>query len=86
MTSSQGIGKMAPIKERVIFEVEYSLIDNLKRAKAKISLFELLKIPSIREILPNNTVLNKSRESQNHNLEFFSKVGYEKSSTLFVDF
>ena len=62
MKSSQGTGKIAPIKEKVIPEVKYNLVDDLKRAKDNISLFALLKIPSLREILPKNMVLNKSRE------------------------
>ena len=67
-TSTQGICKALPIKEKVILEVEYNLADYLKRAKANISLFELLKIPSIRESFPKDMVLNKSREAHNQNL------------------
>ena len=57
------------------------MVDDLKRAKANISLFEILKIPSIRESLPNNMVLNKSREAQNHNLEICTKPESQKSGT-----
>ena len=91
MTSAQGTGKTVPPKERVILEVEYNLVDDLKRVKSNISLFELLKIPFIREILPKNMVLNKSREAQNHNLEIYMKSESQKSSTkrvppFFTDF
>ena len=73
VTSTQGTSKTVSPKEKVIPEVEYNLVDDLKRSKANISLFELLKIPSIREILPKNMVLNKSRKTQNHNLEICTK-------------
>ena len=53
---------MAGSKDKVIFEIEYNLVDDLKKAKENIYLFELLKIPSMRENLPKNMVLNKSRE------------------------
>ena len=56
---SQIIGKTTPIKEKVILEFEYNLIDDLKKDKADISFFELLKIPSIREFFPKNMVLNR---------------------------
>ena len=81
MTSSQSTSKAVPPKEKVIPEVEYNLVENLKRAKANISLFEILKIPSIREILPNNMLLNKSKEYQNHNLEICMKPESQKSGT-----
>ena len=67
-------------QRKVIPEVEYNLVDDLKRAKANISLFELLKIPSIRENLPKNMVLNKSREAQNNNLDVCTKPDAQKSS------
>ena len=69
------------MKEKVIPEVEYNLIDDLKRAKANISLFELPKISSIREGLPKNMVLNRSREAQNHNLEVCTKPESQKYAT-----
>ena len=49
------------------------MVDDFKKAKANIYLFELLQIPSIRENLPKNMILNKSREVQNNNLETFAK-------------
>ena len=42
-TSAHATSKIVLIKEKVILEVEYNLIDDLKMAKANISLFELLK-------------------------------------------
>ena len=47
-TSTSNAGKITTPKEKVIPEIEYNLIDDLKRAKANISLFELLNIPSMR--------------------------------------
>ena len=52
-------GKETTPKEKVIHEVEYNLVDYLKKDKENISLFELLKIPPIRENLPKSMVLNK---------------------------
>ena len=68
---------MAP-KDKIILEVGYNLVDDLKKDKENIYLFELLKIPSIRENLPKNIVLNKSREVQNNNLELFGKPDGQK--------
>ena len=44
-TSTSTAGKEATPKEKVIPELEYDLVDDLKKAKENISLFELLKIP-----------------------------------------
>ena len=79
-TSTPNVGKPAAPKVKVIPEVEYNLVDDLKRDKENISLFELLKIPSIREILPKNMILNKSREVQNNNLEICAKLYGQKNS------
>ena len=84
MTSSQGTCKTVLPKEKVIPEVEYNFVDDLKRAKAHISMFELLKIPSIREILPNNMVLSKSIEAQNHYLEIFTNSESQKYGTKII--
>ena len=73
------IFQQAP-KDKVIPEVEYNLVDDLKKEKANISLFELLKIPSIRENLPKNMILNKSREVQNNNLEMCAKLDGQNTS------
>ena len=53
-------------------------MDELKKAKGNISLFELLKIPSITENLPKNMILNKSREVQNNNLEICANPDSQK--------
>ena len=42
-------------------------------------LFEILKIPSIRENLPKGMIVNKTREDQNNNLEFCTKNNAQKS-------
>ena len=68
LTSNPTTSKVETSKDKVIPEVEYNLVDELKMAKANIYLFELIKIPSIRENLPKNMVLNKSREVYNNNL------------------
>ena len=68
LTSTPSTRKVAASKDKVIPEVEYNLVDDLKKAKENIHLFGLLKILSIRENLPKNMVLNKSREVQNNNL------------------
>ena len=81
MTYAQTTCKKVLIKEMVIPKVEYNLIDDLKRAKANISLFELLKISSVREGLPKNMVLSRSIEAQNHNLEVCTKPKSQKSAT-----
>ena len=80
-TSTQTKGKRVLIKEKVIPEIEYNRIEDLKRDKANISLFEVLKIPSIKEGLSKNMVLNRSIESQNHNLEVYIRHGSQKYST-----
>ena len=51
-TFTQGTGKSVLVKEKEFPEVEYNLIDDLKKDKTNIYLYKLLKIPSIREILP----------------------------------
>ena len=84
MTSAQGTSKLVLVKEKVIHEVKYNLVDNIKRAKANISLFELLNIPSIRERLLKNMVLKKSREAQNYNLEIRTKPESQKFGTKSV--
>ena len=81
MTYAQTTCKKVLIKEMVIPKVEYNLIDDLKRAKANISLFELLKISSVREGLPKNMVLNRSIEAQNHNLEVCTNLDSQKYAT-----
>ena len=58
-TSTPNTGKSTSQKETIIPEVEYNLIDDLKRSKANISLFEILKIHSIRENIPKSIILNK---------------------------
>ena len=84
MTYAQTTCKKVLIKEMVIPKVEYNLIDDLKKDKADISLFELLKIPSIREFFPKNMVLNRSRETHNHNLEICTNPESQNSSTKTV--
>ena len=69
LTSTLNTGKATLPEEKVIPEIEYNLVDDLKRAKTNISLFELLKIPSIRDNLPKGMIVNKTREAQNNNLE-----------------
>ena len=69
MTSTPNTGKATPPKEKVIPEIEYNLVENLKRDKANISLFELLKIKYIIENLPKCMIVNKIREAQNNNFE-----------------
>ena len=83
-TSNPSIGKVATSKDKVSFEIKYNLVDDLKRAKANIYLFELFKIPSIRENLPKNMVLNESREVQNNNMEFCAKPDGQKTSVKMV--
>ena len=56
------------------------MIDDLNRDKTNISLFELFKIPSMRENLPKSIILNKSREVQNNNLETCAKANSQKPS------
>ena len=80
MTSTPNAGKATTPKEKVIPEIEYNLIDDLKKAKAHISLSELLKIPSMRENLPKSMILNKSREVQNNNLETCANPNSQKPS------
>ena len=72
-TSTSNVRKEVPPKEKVIPEVEYNLVDDLKRDKSNISLFEHLKIPSMRENIPKSMNLNQSREVQNNNLESCAK-------------
>ena len=79
-TCAPSIGKVATLKDKVIPEVEYNLVDDLKKDKANISLFELLKIPSRRENLPKNTMLNKLKEVQNNNLEICTKLDGQNTS------
>ena len=79
-TSTPSAGKAAAPKDKVIPKVEYNLVDDLKRDKANISLFDILKIPYIRENLPKNMVLNKSREVQNNNMEICAKPDGQKIS------
>ena len=77
-SSTPNKGKIVAPKETIIPEIEYNLIGDLKRTKANISLFELLKIHSTREILPKSMILNKSREDQNNNLETYSNLERQK--------
>ena len=51
-TSTLNIGKTTPPKEKVIPEVEYNLVDDLKRDKEKIYLFKLLKYHPLERIYP----------------------------------
>ena len=44
-------------------------------------MFELLKIPYIRENFPKNMVLNRSREAQNHSLDICTNLESQKSAT-----
>ena len=61
-TSTSNTGKKTTPKETIILEIEYNLIDDLKRDKDNIFLFELLNIPSMSENIPKSMILNKSRE------------------------
>ena len=79
MTSTPNTCNAAPPKEKVIPEIEYNLADDLKRDKVNISLFELLKIPFIRENLPKGMIVNKTREAQNNNLEVCTMADAQKS-------
>ena len=47
-TSTSNKGKTTAQKETIIPEIEYNLIDDLKRDNYNISLFKLLKIPYMR--------------------------------------
>ena len=66
-TSVSNTNKRVAQKKTIIPEIEYNLIDDLKRDNYNISLFKLLKIPYMRENLPKSMILNKSREVQNNN-------------------
>ena len=57
------------------------MVDDLKRDTTNISLFELLKIASIRENIPKNMVLNKSTKVHNHNVEVCTKPDAQKFGT-----
>ena len=79
-TSTPNVGKLVTAKQKVIPEIEYNLVDDFKKAKANISLFELLKIPSMRENIPKSMILNKSREVHNNNLEICAKPDSQNPS------
>ena len=54
------------------------MAEDLKRVKANISLFELLRIPSIRDSIPKSMIIKQPRETQNNNLEFYAKPNNQK--------
>ena len=71
-------GKSQLQKDTVIPEPEYNLDEDLKRVKAIISLFDLLKIPSIRYSLPKIMIIKQRRETQNNKLESYAKSNNQK--------
>ena len=62
-------GKTKTQKDTLIPEPEYNLAQDLKRVKENISLFELLKIHSIRDSFPKIMIIKQPREAQNNNLD-----------------
>ena len=61
-------------KDTAIPEPKYNLDEYLKRVKENISLFDLLKIPSIRDSLPKSMIIKQPRETQNNNLDSYAKL------------
>ena len=45
------------------------MVEDLKRVKENISLFDLLKIHSIRDSFPKSMIIKQPREAQNNNLD-----------------
>ena len=58
-TQAPSKGKTQTQKDTLILELEYNLAEDLKRVKANISLFDLLKIPSIRDSLPKSMIIKQ---------------------------
>ena len=71
-------GKTLPQKDTVIHEPEYNLGEDLKIVKANISLFDLLKIPSISDSLPKSVIIKRPRETQKNNLDSYAKPNHQK--------
>ena len=71
-------GKNLPQNDIVIPELEYNMAEYLKRVKANISLFDLLKTPSIRDSLPKSRIIKHPRETQNNNLDSYAKPNNQK--------
>ena len=68
-TQAPSKGKTQTQKDTLIPEQEYNLAKDLKRVKEKISLFDLLKIPSIRDSLPKSMIIKQPIECHNNNLD-----------------
>ena len=68
-TQTPSKGKTQTHKDTLIPEPEYNLDKDLKRVKANISLFDLLKITPMRDFLPKSMIIKKPREAQNNNFD-----------------
>ena len=68
-TQAPSKGKTHTWKDTLIPEPEYNLAEDLKRVKENIYLFDLLKIPSIRDSFPKSMIIKQPREAHNNNLE-----------------
>ena len=77
-TSVLNKGKNIPQKDTFIPKLEYNMAEDLKRVKANISLFDLLKIPSIRDSLPKSMIIKQPREAQKNNLDSYAKPNNQK--------
>ena len=78
LTQAPSKGKNQTQKDTLIPEPEYNLVEDLKRVKANISLFDLLKIPSIRDSLPKIMIIKKPREIRNTNIDSTSHPNHPK--------
>ena len=65
MTQVPNKGKTQTQKDTLILDPEYNLAGDIKRVKENIYLFNLLKIPSIRDSLPKSMIFKQPREAQN---------------------
>ena len=78
LTQTPSKGKTQTQKDTLIPKIEYNLAEDLKRVKENISLFDLLKIPSIRDSLPKSMIIKQPLESQNNNFDSTPRPNHPK--------
>ena len=78
LTQTPSKGKSQTQKYTLILEPEYNLVEDLKRVKANIYLFDLFKIPSIRDSLPKIMIIKQPQKAQNNNFDSAPRLNHPK--------